>query len=245
MIRKSLGAALFVFALAAFGFSGRAANAFAKTVKGNGVKETRNFAVRGFDRIHFALPTEMTVSQDSEYAFELTADANLFDHIDVRVEDGVLTVGAAKGARIKSMKGKVSVSLPEIKEITAAGSGNIVLSGCKMLAAASRLSVTGSGSISADIEAETVFTEISGSGEILLRGKAENLKCSVSGSGEIEAFELPAANADCNITGSGSIEVNAQKTLSAEIAGSGSVLYRSAPELRMNISGSGRCRRVE
>ena len=114
-----------------------------------------------------------------------------------------------------------------------------------MPAAASRLSVTGSGSISADIEAESVLAKISCSGNILLSGKAENLKCSVTGSGEIEAFELPAANADCNITGSGSIEVNAQKTLAAKITGSGSVLYRNTPEVRMNVSGSGRCRRVE
>lgn len=242
---KSLGAVLFVFVFATFGFSNCAENAFAKTVKGNGVIETRNFDVRGFDRIHFALPTEMSVLQDSEYAFELTMDANIFDYIDVRVEDGVLTVDAAKGVRIKSMKGKVSVSLPEIKEIAAAGSGDIILSECKMPAAASRLSVTGSGSISADIEAEIVFAKISGSGNILLRGKSENLKCSVSGSGVIQAFDLPTANADCNITGSGSIAVNAQKTLAAKITGSGSVLYRNTPEVRMNISGSGRCRRVE
>lgn len=244
-MRKSLGAALFVFVFSAFAFSNCAANAFAKTVKGNGVIETRSFDVRGFDRIRFALPIAMTVSQDSEYSFELTADANVFDYIDVCVEDGVLTVGTVKGARIKSMKGKVSVSMPEIKEIAAAGSGDIILSDCKMPAAASRLSVTGSGSISADIEAESVLAKISGSGNILLSGKAENLKCSVTGSGEIEAFELPAANADCNITGSGSIEVNAQKTLAAKITGSGSVLYRNTPEVRMNVSGSGRCRRVE
>lgn len=242
---KSLGAVLFVFVFATFGFSNCAANAFSKTVKGNGVIETRNFDVRGFDRIHFALPTAMTVSQDSKYAFELTADANIFDYIDVRVEDGVLTVDVTKGARIKSMKGKVSVSLPEIKEIAAAGSGDIILSECKMPAAASRLSVTGSGSISADIEAESVFAKISGSGNILLRGKSENLKCSVSGSGVIQAFDLPAINVDCTIAGSGSIEVNAQKILAAKIAGSGSVLYRNTPEVRMNISGSGRCRRVE
>ena len=242
---KSLGAVLFVFVFAAFGFSNCTANAFTKTVKGNGIIETRNFDVSGFDRIHFSIPTAMTVSQDSKYAFELTADANVFDYIDVRVEDGVLTVGVTKGARIKSMKGKAVLFLPEIKEIEAAGSGDIVLSECKIPAAVSRFNVSGSGSISADIEAETVLAEISGSGDILLRGKAENLKCSVTGSGEIEAFELPAANADCNITGSGSIEVNAQKTLAAKIAGAGCVLYRNTPEVRMNVSGSGRCRRVE
>ena len=244
-MRKSLGAALFVFVFSAFAFSNCAANAFAKTVKGNGVIETRSFDVRGFDRIRFALPIAMTVSQDSEYSFELTADANVFDYIDVRVDDGVLTVGAAKGVRIKSMKGKVSVLLPAIKEIAAAGSGDIVLSECKIPAAVSRFNVSGSGSISADIEAESVFAKISGSGDILLRGKAENLKCSVSGSGGIQAFDLPAVNVDCTIAGSGSIEVNAQKTLAAKITGSGSVLYRNTPEVRMNISGSGLCRRVE
>ena len=244
-MRKSLGAALFVFVFSAFAFSNCAANAFAKTVKGNGVIETRSFDVRGFDRIRFALPTAMTVSQDSKYAFELTADANIFDYIDVRVEDGVLTVDVTKGARIKSMKGKAVLFLPEIKEIEAAGSGDIVLSECKIPVAVSRFNVSGSGSISADIEAETVLAEISGSGDILLRGKAENLKCSVSGSGGIQAFDLPAVNVDCTIAGSGSIEVNAQKMLAAKIAGSGSVLYRNTPEVRMNISGSGRCRRVE
>ena len=242
---KSLGAVLFVFVFAAFVFSNCAANAFAKTVKGNGIIETRNFDVRGFDRIHFALPTVLTVSQDSKYAFELTADANVFDYINVRVEDGVLTVDVTKGARIKSMKGKAVLFLPEIKEIAAAGSGDIVLSECKIPAAVSRFNVSGSGSISADIEAETVLAEISGSGNILLSGKAENLKCSVSGSGGIQAFDLPAVNVDCTIAGSGSIEVNAQKILAAKIAGSGSVLYRNTPEVRMNISGSGRCRRVE
>ena len=233
---KSLGAVLFVFVFAAFGFSNCTANAFAKTVKGNGVIETRNFDVRGFDRIHFSIPTEMIVLQDSEYAFELTTDANIFDYINVRVEDGVLTVDVTKSARIKSMKGKAVLFLPEIKEIAAAGSGDIILS---------RFNVSGSGSISADIEAETVLAEISGSGDILLRGKAENLKCSVSGSGGIQAFDLPAVNVDCTIAGSGFIEVNAQKMLAAKIAGSGSVLYRNTPEVRMNISGSGRCRRVE
>ena len=187
----------------------------------------------------------MTVSQDSKYAFELTADANVFDYIDVRVEDGVLTVDVTNGARIKSMKGKAVVFLPEIKEIEAAGSGDIVLSECKIPAAVSRFNVSGSGSISADIEAESVLAKISGSGDILLRGKAENLKCSVSGSGRIQAFDLPAVNVDCTIAGSGSIEVNAQKMLAAKIAGSGSVMYRNTPEVRINISGSGRCRRVE
>ncbi|MGP1602869.1 MAG: GIN domain-containing protein [Treponema sp.] len=195
---KSLGAVLFVFVFAAFGFSNCAANAFAKTVKGNGVIETRNFDVRGFDRIHFALPTAMSVLQDSKYAFEFTADANVFDYIDVRVEDGVLTVNVTKGARIKSMKGKSVVFLPEIKEIEAAGSGDILLRG---KAENLKCSVSGSGGIQAfDLPAVNVDCTIAGSSSIEVNAQ-KILAAKIAGAGSVLYRNTPEVR--MNISGSG------------------------------------------
>lgn len=214
-----------------------------KRIKGNGNMTTIERSTGDYDRIGVSGFFDVDLVSGKEGELTLKGESNLLDHIVTEVKNGQLNIKVEKGFNLRpsSWKDGIHITVPvqSINGVALSGSGDIV-GKTKIVTDDFKASMSGSGDITLDIDAETVSTSMSGSGDIRLSGKTNNFDATISGSGDIAAFDLEADNVDATVSGSANIEVTANKMLKARVSGSGDIDYKGNPEkVDTKASGSG------
>ena len=204
---------------------------------GYGGKVSRELQVPYFDRVQLNIAADVYISQGPELSVVAEGQQNVIDELekDVRNQEWEIEFDEC----IKNYgKLDIYITMPEIREITLAGSGDIigetVFTGSDI-----GLYIPGSGRIDVDVDAEHVEGRISGSGRMYLSGATSDLDFTINGSGDLNAFNLVSDRAEILISGSGDAEVNVLAFLKVRIPGSGTVFYKGSPSIDSEISGSG------
>ena len=133
----------------------------------------------------------------------------------------------------------VYITAPDVNSLGIFGSGDLKIIGKLSSKDSIRISISGSGNVSGELNSPTVTASIAGAGDIKVRGKTRDLKVSIAGSGDYDGFDLMAENTSVSIVGSGDAHVYASKNLRVSTAGSGDVTYGGDPEVHTSIMGSG------
>lgn len=247
----------------------------AKLVKGNGHIVTREIPVEAFDQIHVGggfsnsglmggnnmkERPEFRYSQESKKVLVVTVDENLFQELDIQVQNGELFVRTKDKVRISPSRFIVEGGSDRLSEVSVAGStrfscltpfegdqldlsvsgsGHIDFPQSTRLTEAD-LSVSGSGLVSlGQLACERVDGHVSGSGCVRLKGEGQEADYSVSGSGKVDGFGYHAKIGGGSVSGSGSIEIYADKELNLSVSGSGKIRYDGPANVRQSKSGSG------
>ena len=224
-------------------------------VRGNGdvVTETREFP--SFDRVANEGEFEIFIVQDEEYSVTIEAESNLIGRIRTNMNGNTLEVESRDNLR-PSRPMRLIIHTPHMNGISLSGSGLIDLG--HIVTGTLDVSLSGSGIIRGEVEAEEVFlsmsgsgnsrialecnyleTKISGSGEMFFNGNAHTASFNISGAGAIKAYDLYLSECRTKVSGSGDMYINVSDMLDVIISGSGSVYYLGYPEIHTNISGSG------
>lgn len=200
--------------------------------------------VPAFSEIYLRVPAKLYVEQGEKQSVEIVAKESSLKDIITEVKNRKLIVRfpAKNYLRRKWQPGKIEIFIrvPEIDELSVAGSGDIIAE--KLLARILDLAVSGSGKILIeDLEAERVKAGISGSGDIIIEGRkpAEDLSVTISGSGDVKAQNFEARNVNVKVSGSGNCTVTTNGLLKARLAGSGNVYYKGNPSIESSVAGSG------
>ena len=206
-------------------------------------REVRN--VDNFTRISFGFPGKLYLKQGSPQKVELEGDRELLEEIETEVSGGRLKIG--KEGKwfdwdFNDEKITVYITVPNIEGVSVSGSGDII-GQSKMRTNDLELKVSGSGSMSLDVEANgDVEADVSGSGEMELKGHFESFESDVSGSGRVVLSATIDNTADFSISGSGKIQASGSADMvKTNISGSGKVLAADLETNRcyIRISGSG------
>jgi len=197
-----------------------------------------------FTGIGLAVSADLYLSQGDNTEVKLEGSSDLLAKVETVVEKNTLKIRykhRAWGWNIPKGPLKIYVTMPEVKRLYLAGSGNIKartpVNGDKI-----DLAVSGSGDIAIDhLSANIVNIKISGSGDIRVAGEktVDAQEIAISGSGDVLNKDLSCKKANIRISGSGGAQVNVQERLEAAISGSGEVLYKGSPLIDALISGSG------
>jgi len=213
-------------------------------LSGQNTKETRN--VSGFTGVALSFSGDIFITQGSQFKVEVEADKKDMEIILSEIEGDKLVLKTKNGVWRNLGEVNVYITMPEIDELSIAGSGDIV---CESAVKSDEieLSVSGSGSVRmANLSAREVTAEVTGSGDIIVHGSTgaanSELDATITGSGNIKAEDLPVNEASVQITGSGSASVNVLKELETNITGSGSVNYKGNPLVNATATGSGKTR---
>ena len=165
----------------------------------------------GFEALMVNGAADLTFVQAEEFSVTVKANAQVFDHIDYKVEDGVLLLQALDNVNIVAEEYDIRVAAPYLASVTVNGAADfdvkggyradtdfaVTINGAGdfelrgIVVPGFFVTVNGAGDISADnIDVETLEITINGAGEAELSGKAEHARLSVSGAGEIDARQL-------------------------------------------------------
>ncbi len=212
---------------------------FIDCIEGNGnVVSDNRTPEGGFEGIAVAGSFNAIVTPYSKDSIHIEAESNLMEYILTEVEGDRLVLKTPNNTCINSRKPVVvHIFAKNIRQLSISGSGSILTDPFKTDQLS--LSIGGSGSIKAIVEAEKVEATISGSGNINLEGEAQQANYRISGSGKIQAYDLGSAECVAGVSGSGNIYLSASENMKASISGSGSVYYKGSPSTDINISGSG------
>lgn len=131
----------------------------------------------------------------------------------------------------------VRISLPAPRKLSVAGSGRMT---AEKLARDGKISVAGSGRLEvAAVEGGTLKVSIAGSGRLAVDGKADALDLSIAGSGACDAEGLVVEKASVHIAGSGDTIFACNGEVDAHLVGSGNVIVRGSARCSVKSMGSG------
>lgn len=229
-------------ALAALVAALAACSAFAAgswdVVRGNGVVRLESRDVEAFSAIEVAGSGLVRYTVGPVRQVTVETDANILPSVVTEVRGGTLVLSTERGISISPTRLVFRITAPDLRSITAAGSGDVQLEST-VRTERFAVSIEGSGDVEGDVEADEVSVEIRGSGSVTLSGTAASGRFEIYGSGDIDAARLPVADARAVIRGSGSVTLEAARTLDVDIAGSGDVRFRGNAHVTVRDTGSG------
>lgn len=230
---------ILVFGLVAlFSYQAQAQNWWKSGISGEGPIVKRTLDLSSFNKVVLTNNANVYLRQGSSQSVEVEAQQNIIDNLVTEVSDGTWKIRFDDPVR-RSEGITVYITIPTLEAVRISGSGNLkgenTFTGINELG----VSISGSGNISLEVEANIVDTHISGSGDIRLAGRTDKHGISISGSGDVEAYNLSSGACKVRISGSGDCEVEVQDDLEVRISGSGDVNYKGRPRISSRISGSG------
>ncbi|WP_316794264.1 head GIN domain-containing protein [Pedobacter frigoris] len=207
------------------------------------VKDERN--VRNFNGIVAGGPIDIIVKIGDKEGLTFEGDEEAITTLISEVKGNILIIRPQNSwkswaKKYENKKITAYVTAKQITSLAMSGNGTITVSGT---AIASEFAVTlsGSGSIKANVDADKITGVISGSGSVVLNGKADDASVTLSGSGSFGSKTLAVNNLSARVSGSGNINVNTDGNIKAVISGSGHVYYSGNPEINETVLlGSGR-----
>lgn len=208
-------------------------------VQSTGEPVTRTLPVSRLNGIRVSGPMEVVVTAGDTQHVEVTAQAELIDLLELKVDNGLWNITTRKDFSSREVF-RVHLTVPMLNAIIVDGSGDVT---CEPVfhSGKTHLEVNGSG----DIRIDTLYEElaevwIAGSGDVHLRGECDQLDARLSGSGDLRGRDLCVLHTQADLSGSGDMTIDALDTLRVRISGSGNLGYRGDPVIaERSISGSG------
>jgi hypothetical protein len=224
-------------------------------VIGSGKVETERRTVPAFSSISAGGSGTIRIHRGPS-KLEVTTDSNLLQYIQTEVVGTELRIYLKPGVAIARVsKLEIEVSMPDLVGLDLSGSASTTVDAFD--GKAFKATLSGSGSLKADLAYDSATLhvsgsgdsdlsgkfgkfalDISGSGDTRLAGSAEELRIGVSGSGRISAKDFQATRARLDASGSADVEMRATESIAANLSGSGRLRYWGNPVVDARTSGS-------
>ena len=190
-----------------------------KHIKGSGNVVSENRPVTDFDSIALNGSGQLEVDQSGSESLTITADDNLLQLLTSEVKGHQLVLAVKSGYSLGPSKPIVfKVSAKNLKGVAFAGDTTANLKG---------------------IHTDELKLSVAGSGDISAEGMTDRQEISIEGSGKYLGGGLKSKEAKINILGSGEAVMTVSESLEVSIAGSGEIKYYGDPKVKQNIVGSG------
>ncbi|MCL1934606.1 MAG: DUF2807 domain-containing protein [Candidatus Azobacteroides sp.] len=217
-------------------------------VYGNHQLVNQRINIDDYEKIILNVPAEVFYQQFSDSApyLQIHTDENIFDALNVRVENNQLIIDAKKGYSLKPSLFTIYTCSHNLNQVAVTGPGNICLKG-EVNAEDFKLEIAGTGNLRTDsLLCDKITASITGTGSAELTGASNYASFTVTGTGDIRAFNYFVQELKCEIVGTGNIEAWVAGKLNANIVGTGDLSYRgNPPSVNKNIVGTGKMKSVD
>jgi hypothetical protein len=218
---------------------------------------------RDFTKLEVGSAFEVDVTRGDSYFVSITADDNLFQHLDIRQVGKTLYIGLKQPRIYLRTTQKAAIVMPELERLDLSGASKGEIHG---FSTENRVEFNISGASSLeldDIEADDIEFDISGAskaiGSILaddcnfdvsgassveLTGSAAEVSIEASGASRARLADFAVINADVELSGASSATINASGDLTVDLSGASQLEYIGNPSLEtIEVSGGSSIRR--
>ncbi len=206
-------------------------------IKGSGIIVTENRDIDNFSSIDLKIAGNVEISADNRFKLLVSADDNIIGEINTFTSNGTLIISGNENFRNATIY--IQISLPSLEKISVNSSGDIIV-GDFFPGEEMNFRIGGSGSITAKVNSEEIYSTMAGSGSLNLSGTAYLQSIEISGSGTINSYELNTSVSHVKVNGSGNSFISVEDRLEVRNNGSGNVYYRGTPRIDSVMMGSGK-----
>ncbi len=203
--------------------------------------------VEGFDEIELKGVGDLHVQQSDSESLRIEGDDEVIRQIITEVVERKLIIRFDTWTALRmwgtSQKITFHLTVKDLIGIAISGSGTLDLGPYK--GERLELSLTGAGSMTADVEVANLEAGVAGSGDFSVKGTADKVAIRITGAGSFKGLELVGGDVGVFIGGAGKSSIHAERTLDVQIGGAGSVEYKGSPALTQRIGGLGKIERIE
>lgn len=229
------------------------------SIKGSGKKEIKHLPLKDVQKIAAYTSGNLTIKQceDPLNCIEqliISADDNILPLLEQYIKNNTVELRAQgntgfftqtpityeatlKDINSISTSGSMTVITSLITsdnlDLDVSGHGDITMD--KIIAKQLNISTSGSSSITAGLQTDTLQVDLSGSADIKLNGKTKKQKVDLSGSGKYDGKNLESESTYCNISGSGSLDISATKEIKGSISGAGLIRYNGKHDPKVDV----------
>jgi hypothetical protein len=215
-------------------------------VKGDGNMTTETKTPGDFTGVESHGSFDVYLTQGSSAGVRLEGEQNILSNLDIHIENGILNIDSKDNVWLDPTQPvKIYVTAPSYRRIQNTGSGNMAGQTKLSNDAKMDISSTGSGTMTLDVDAPEIESNVTGSGGVSLSGETKKFSAEVTGSGDLNALNLMTEESNVGVTGSGNISVYSSVKLDARITGSGGVRYKGNAQVNSNTTGSGNVTKVD
>jgi hypothetical protein len=227
------------------------------TLKSSGNLQTQDYNFEKFSRVEVGSAFEFEITRADTYSIAITADDNLFEHIQVDKSGDTLKISCKTLAIIGPVTLKVTITMPQLNDLNISGASHGAVSGFSTtddteftVSGASRLTLAemALGDVAFDVSeasqatgtltAKKLDLRVSGASEAELSGAATDVTVEASGASRVHLDGLAVNNANVNLSGASTGTVNLSGRLDAEVTGASRLEYIGTPTMG-NIETSG------
>jgi len=179
-------------------------------IVGSGNLQIKFYDFSGFTQINGKNTFDITITKDHSHRIEITADDNMFEHLNIHQKGGILYLTTENGS-FSNLTLQATITMPSLEKINLSGSSNGTFSGFT----SNRLQLNMSGS-----------SELIGNS-----GTASLMIVNMSGSSELDLEEMISSEADMRMSGASeaSITLDGTGVLSGNLSGSSTLNYCGTP----------------
>jgi len=209
-------------------------------VNGNGTPIDKNFKVSDFHGVDVSSGFDVNLIQGSSEDLTITAQENLFEHITVRVEQGILRIYIERNVMTTGPM-MARITFKSIDNLKVSGGGDIE---CETPINVPKLNVNISegGDLNTDLNTDELKCNISGGGDAEIDGNIKTYNLSLSGGGDVKS-DLNAGIIDCSISGGGDLTLSVKEKVDdahVSVSGGGNIaLEMNVEKLKCSVSGGG------
>jgi hypothetical protein len=207
------------------------------SVKGDGNVKEKVRDVGEFHGVRVTSGMNVYLIQGEKSKVVVSADANLHDLIETKVEDGILEVRALANIWHAEEK-KVIVTSPGLTEISGTAGSNIFTDN---QIKAGKLQIKGSAgsNLRLNIEGQNVDISANSGSNIFMEGSVRDLLVKTSSGANIKAGGLTADKCDAKASSGGNLWISAVKELTADASSGGNIFYSGTPTILNSNSSTG------
>ena len=198
-------------------------------VSGSGHTTTRSFDLAGFDGVNVSNAIRATIKQGESYSVSVTADDNLWDHVQVRTNGQTLEVGLQPGA-YNNTHISAEITMPALSRLSLSGASQGNISGFKSTSGLS-MDLSGASRASGDAQAGPANISLSGASNLSLNGGASSLSLDASGASRADLASFPLDKATVKLSGASNASLSVKSSLDYDLSGASHLTYTGQPSV--------------
>jgi len=235
------------------------------SITGSANIKTEEMQFSNFTKVEVGSAFEVDISQGDSYVVSITANDNLFQHLDIRQSGQTLHIGLKQPRIYFRTVQKAAIVMPELERLSLSGASKgevhgfntgknleLELSGASSLfidsikAGDTEFDLSGASKATGSITMANGTFHLSGASTAELKGSAKDITVEASGASHARLVDLPATNVRLNLSGASEATINASGTLDGELSGASRLRYAGNPTLgRINTSGASTINRIQ
>lgn len=207
-------------------------------VDGSGTSETISYDFDSFDEVDIgsAFEAEITIEPGTP-SVEITMDDNLFEHLDVSVNNGRLKIEMDDGMYDTKVDPRVVISMPAITELDVSGATDTKLTGLDE--ETFTMDISGAANAKVDGSAARLTIDASGASSLEFDGSSDEIRLDASGASSVDLGDVPAETVEVDLSGASSTELGDVSEVSGEVSGAASLDVPDGANVSVSTSGAG------